>query len=804
MHEQESPLSRFPSMAPDFTDEQVASTFRKLNASHEGRANSRIGIYASWAALVLLAACFFFVAVFLIDADRRAESVRLQQSTDLIVQSVESRLLGTTELLQKTSMRLMHIPGAASRTVSAELAALAFMQDRREVMNMSLITRSNRVLRHWASPSQSTYIPDDAPKRIDAEDFQTALQTVLLRDAPLMTSPYTLSDGSQVLLDLFVPTPSEDQVLIARLNLTRLIKDASNSVIGATPYIFYLEQNGHPLSNGKPVRISKRALTYTTSIPLLNDPSLKLVSISNEHSLFTTDNLKFWVIIALAGLLAVALALLLKNQRQQHKAHQRLFAENSLRVAMSNSALAGIRVTDREGRILFVNETFQKLVGFRDTELIGVMPPYPYWEDDISTTLQGILEHPEERHVRTLEFRIRRNDGVIFDGQLNVSPLLNEHNRVIGWIGELYDVTEQKRSRERMKAAHERFTRVVQSMNSAICVIGGDPERPRLLFHNAPYERFFGCSTDGASRLLKLISQKHTLMAREGIFDEVSGRWFDARLQWLTWTDDTPARMIIATDITNQRETELALEAQMRRAETTQRLVTMGEMASSLAHELNQPLAAISNYASGASVMIQAGKLSKEDTLLALSKMSRQAQRAAAIIKRIRGFAAAKKTDPQFTSLPPESVVNETMELALIQADKLKATINTVIEPNLPHMTGDSVMLEQLLLNLLKNAMEAVLPYPNHEIDLRVTLHESGNFIQFAVADHGPGISDEAKAMLFDAFYSTKDEGMGMGLNICRSIVEVHHGRILITDTPGGGATFTFTVPIAREGHELM
>lgn len=791
-------------MPIDFTDEQVASTFKKLNASHDTSVNSRVGIYASWAALVLLAACFIVVTIFMLDADRRAESVRLQQSTDLIVQSVESRLLGTTELLQKTSMRLMHIPGAAPRATSAELAAIAFMQDRREVLDMSLVTRGYRLLRHWASPSQSTFIPDDAPQRLDSEAVRTAVQSVIVRDAPVITPPYTISDNTQVFVDLFVPTPSEDQVLVARINLSRLINDAANSVIGTTPYIFYFEQNGKPLVDIKHHRSSSRSLTYTTSIPLLNDPNLRLVSVSYEHSLLTTDNLKFWVIIALAGLLAVALALLLRTQRVQHRAHQRLFAENSLRVAMSDSALAGIRVTDREGRILFINETFEKLVGFRKDELLGIMPPYPYWEDDITTTLTEILGHPEERHVRSLEFRVRRSDGVIFDGQLNVSPMLNENRRVIGWIGELYDITEQKRARERMKAAHERFTRVVQSMNSAICVVSGDQDHPRLLFHNTPYERFFGCNTDGATRLMRLIAQKHTLMSREGVFDEDSNRWFDARIQWLTWTDDTPARMIIATDITNQRETELALEAQMKRAETTQRLVTMGEMASSLAHELNQPLAAISNYASGASVMIEAGKLSREDTLLALSKMARQAQRAAAIIKRIHGFAAAKKTDPQFTRLSPESVVNETMELALIQADKLKASINTVIEPNLPEMVGDSVMLEQLLLNLLKNAMEAVLPCPNHTIDLTVKLHETGNFIEFIVADHGPGIPDPTKALLFDAFYSTKDEGMGMGLNICRSIVEVHHGRIIITDTPGGGATFTFTVPLTREGQELM
>lgn len=786
-------------MPIDFTDEQVASTFRKLSVSHDSSGNSRVGIYASWAALVLLAACFFFVAVFMIDADRRAESVRLQQSTDLIVQSVESRLTGTTELLQKSSMRLIHIPGMSSRTAAAELTATAFMQDRREVVELALVDRDRNVLRHWASSTQGAKTPESAEHRINASAESAPIQSVFSREAPVVTAPYAVQDSRQIFFDLFVPTPAEDQVLMAHISLSRLLADAANSVIGSTPYIFYFEDNGKPLIDRKQIRTSKRSLTYSASIPLLNDPSLRLVSLSNEHSLFTTDNLKFWAIVALAGLLAVALGLLVSNQRQQHKAHQKLFAENSLRVAMSDSSVAGIRVTDLEGRFLFVNETFQKLVGYRSHELIGLMPPYPYWEDDITPTLADILAHPEDRQVRSVEFRVRRKDGLLFDGQLNVSPLLSENRRVIGWIGELYDITEQKRARERMKAAHERFTRVVQSMNSSICVLGGDAEHPRLLFRNTPYEKFFGTTPDGAVRLVKLIAEKHTLMAREGVYDAESERWFDARMQWLTWTDDTPARMIIATDITNQRETELALEAQMKRAETTQRLVTMGEMASSLAHELNQPLAAISNYASGASMMLKAGKLTRDDTIGALDKVDRQAKRAAAIIKRIRGFAATKKTEPQFTSLTPESVINETMELALIQAEKLNARINTTIEPGLPNMTGDSVMLEQLLLNLLKNAMEAVQPCPNHTIDLTVKLHETGNFIQFAVTDHGTGISDEAKAMLFDAFYSTKNEGMGMGLNICRSIVEVHHGRIVISDTPGGGATFTFTVPVARE-----
>ena len=196
---------------------------------------------------MLLAACFFVVAVFMIDADRRAESVRLQQSTDLIVQAVESRLMGTTELLQKSSMRLIHIPGTPSRTAGAELAAMAFMQDRREVVDMALVDRDRKVLRHWASTSQSALMPDSPERRIDASAMYEPVRSVLTREAPVVTSPYSVKDTRQVFFDLFVPTPADDQVLMARINLSRLIADAANSVIGTTPYIFYLEADGKPV-----------------------------------------------------------------------------------------------------------------------------------------------------------------------------------------------------------------------------------------------------------------------------------------------------------------------------------------------------------------------------------------------------------------------------------------------------------------------------------------------------------------------------------------------------------------------------
>ena len=146
--------------------------------------------------------------------------------------------------------------------------------------------------------------------------------------------------------------------------------------------------------------------------------------------------------------------------------------------------------------------------------------------------------------------------------------------------------------------------------------------------------------------------------------------------------------------------------------------------------------------------------------------------------------------------MPVETIVTEAMELALIQAKKLGASISVEMEDGLPSINGDAVMLEQLLLNLLKNAMEALEPENNRNVELSVTHEEQSDAIVFTIRDHGPGMSDEVKAMLFDAFFTTKKTGMGIGLNICRTIVENHHGRLLVSDTEGGGTTFTVRIPV--------
>ena len=785
--------------AHDYDDPSIADTFQRLNSRDHAPNLTQRGLWASWAALVLFAACMVGVAMIVIDADRRAEEIRLRQSADLIVSSLESRLLGTAEILQKTSMRLSLTGKLGHPLASAELSAYTLMDERREVSEITLVGKDGTVLQSWGSnipPAKRRYETGaKLPERTVAP-----VQNVIANDASAITRLYTLPDTNLVFADLIVPTPDPQQALVARVDLMRLL----NEIIRYSTsehYHFEFVADGRPIlpeTTDAANRAPGSAIVYEAPITFLGKASsvrTALRSTSYEHALFTTNRLPLLAVAGLLVMLAFSIGMIFHYQRRQHRSHRQLLAEYSLRRTMSESAIVGLRVTDANGRILYVNETFQRIMGWSAEELINQRPPYTYWTEEMEErfTEPRLIAQATE----PITFTAKRKSGERFHAEMRLSPLCDEKGRRLGFIGALYDVTAQVRAREQMQAANERFIRVVQSMYSAIAVLSND--RTQVLFANRSYERLFGNKTEGAVRLLEGESKLPASQHREGVYDEPTGRWFEVRSQQLSWASGEAVLMLIATDITDRRELEIAREAQLRRAESTQRLVTMGEMASSLAHELNQPLAAISNYAGGASTMMENGTLTNERALTAFKKIENQALRCGKIIQRIRGFA--KKTDPHLEEVDVTTVIHEAMELAVIQARKYGAEIRLDVPEDLPVMRADAVLLEQLLLNLVKNGMEAAHASADRTITVRVRnlRNEQANVLRFEVEDHGPGISDEEKERLFDAFYTTKTEGMGMGLNICRSIVELHGGRLSVEDTPGGGATFVFTVPTAPE-----
>lgn len=255
--------------------------------------------------------------------------------------------------------------------------------------------------------------------------------------------------------------------------------------------------------------------------------------------------------------------------------------------------------------------------------------------------------------------------------------------------------------------------------------------------------------------------------------------------------------MASVLDITERKRAEELARQQQAQLQFTSRLVTMGEMASTLAHELNQPLAAIASYNTGCLNLLAQGEHSTADIKPALEKIATQAQRAAKIIRRVHDFV--RKSEPRRAPCALREVVEDC--LGFVEADARKHRIRIDAEiPELPAIPADRLMLEQVLLNLMRNGMEAMNDNAESDRLLNITVTTSNDALSVSVTDQGCGIAPENRDKLFSAFFTTKPDGMGIGLSICRSIIEFHRGRLWAEDNPasstGRGTIFTFTLPL--------
>ncbi|SFD77045.1 sensor histidine kinase [Massilia yuzhufengensis] len=251
-------------------------------------------------------------------------------------------------------------------------------------------------------------------------------------------------------------------------------------------------------------------------------------------------------------------------------------------------------------------------------------------------------------------------------------------------------------------------------------------------------------------------------------------------------------------DITDRKRAEELNRQQQEKLEASARLATMGEISSMLAHELNQPLAAISSYTAGAINVLENSGKSGEPVNAgmlrhALEQARQQAQRAGQIIRSVHQFV--KKREPRRETVGIRSVLDGVRALVELQARQAGVVLRIDIAPQLPPVLADRVLLEQVLLNLTRNAIEAMQDTRPDQRVLRIAAaHEAGS-VTVSVIDRGHGIAPEVAAGLFSPFYSTKAEGMGMGLSICRTAIEFHGGTLTHAPNPGGGTIFSFALP---------
>jgi two-component system sensor histidine kinase DctS len=250
-------------------------------------------------------------------------------------------------------------------------------------------------------------------------------------------------------------------------------------------------------------------------------------------------------------------------------------------------------------------------------------------------------------------------------------------------------------------------------------------------------------------------------------------------------------------DITEQKRARELARQQEERLQATSRLITMGEMASTLAHELNQPLAAITSYNSGCLNRLADGEADVHELKEIHDRIARQARRAGEIIRRVHDFV--RRSEPKREPLDLNTVIREAVGLLEADTRKRRMRVETALAERLPEIAADPVMIEQVIVNLARNGMDAMADNPRERRTIRITTSEEGGHLIVRVADQGPGIAPETARRLFEPFFSTKSEGMGMGLNICRSIAELHHGRLGFEANPEGGTIFILSLPVEQE-----
>ena len=372
-------------------------------------------------------------------------------------------------------------------------------------------------------------------------------------------------------------------------------------------------------------------------------------------------------------------------------------------------------------------------------------------------------------------------------------------------------VLQQVAADSAIKASHERFVTVLDALDAGVSV--SDFDTREVLFINESFGRIFpgrGVGSNAAEveiALAPVPSQalpRTALLDADGsptgvqkieVFDAARGLWYLMRVRAVRWVDGRMVRLTMLSDITDRKAADDRNRVQHEKLLLTSRLMSVGEMASTLAHEINQPLSAIANYNMGAVRRLRSDHWKKEELIMALEKSAAQAERAGRVVQRVREFL--RRREPVREAASINEIITDVTELIELDAEKSRVLLKLDLDPVLPLVNADRIMMEQVLLNLIKNAIEAMKRTDAGERRLLVQTLTRDMQAEVRVTDRGHGIAPEVEAELFSPFFTTKENGMGMGLNICRSIVEMHEGHLWFARNPEGGSIFHFTLPFA-------
>jgi two-component system, LuxR family, sensor histidine kinase DctS len=621
--------------------------------------------------------------------------------------------------------------------------AADLLREQREIMRLEWRSESLAVLAYADTPYRSPVFERLGRSTAQA-DVSLACTTARRVSGPAYSTSYFMpqSDGLGFeMLDMCMPIMMAGKLAgytVATYSLQDVLGELVGKQMARGQSLAFTEADGTRLAlYGAP----SRGNSVYVAQQLLDLPGntlvLRLESRQGTPAFF--PNVLTALVTAMSLALMAVLFLLGRDMRRRLKVEHDLSEALAFRKAMEDSVLTGLRARDLSGRITYVNPAFCQMVGMDAKALLNHSLAAPYWPPELAET------YKQRQAVRLAENNLPREghesvfirpDGTRFPVLIMEAPLINAVGKHTGWMSAILDVSEQRRVEELSRASQDRL-------------------------------------------------------------------------------------------------------------QATARLAMIGEMASLLSHELNQPLAAISSYATGSLNLLRdssAGGIATErsadsapspgssqasptpfaagaaqkvgagisgELQLAMSHIAAQAERAGKVIKSVHDFV--RRRDQAREAVAPRALLDAVMPLVSLQARKLAVTVATEVDPSCGPVLCDRTMVEQVLLNLSRNGMQAMSAGPSRQgvgaaagvariLTLRVSpgaTTERNSWVEFAVIDRGEGISPEVAKKLFTPFFTTKVEGMGLGLSLCRTVIEQHGGSLGFEPVKPRGTVFSFTLPSA-------
>ncbi|MEM6459698.1 MAG: PAS domain S-box protein [Planctomycetota bacterium] len=470
---------------------------------------------------------------------------------------------------------------------------------------------------------------------------------------------------------------------------------------------------------------------------------------------------------------------------------------------------------DETGRFTYVSPACRRILGYEPDELIGQRPRVIAHPDDRQAVIDSLPRLRATDDVVSTTFRATRKDGRVV--WLEASS--RDEGGTIVVVSR--DVTDRREAEDRLRLVQS----AVDQVGEAVVITDADLQRPgpRIVYVNPAFTAITGYRLDDVAGLSPRVLQGPD--TDHAVLDELraalaAGRPFTGEtvnyrkdggkyaVEWnINPLRDAADRIInwvaIQRDVTDRRDAEQLARLHREELAHVTRLSAMGELASGLAHELNQPLAAIANYAHGLEKRLDAGRADPAAVRDAVHHLADQADRAARVVKRVRAFVVKRGT-----VRAPESInhlLRETLALARAEAADRGVRLEARLADGLPDVHVDRIQIEQVLLNLIRNGLEAMdmdgRPPEDKVLTVATAAIRDGKpAVQVTVTDRGPGLRPGVADHLFDPFFTTKDGGMGMGLTISQSIVQAHDGRLWASppgDPASPGTTFHLTLPAA-------